>query len=571
MVSLENFIVDIDIQKCSSYDYLMELCIFPCIFQIVFDECHRATYLCPGKSGKPTKTGLTVLDIQNKLAKARIVYASATGASEPKNMAYMVRLGMWGLGTSFKTFNEFITAIDKRGIVAKECVALDLKLRGMYIARQLSYHGVTLKIVIARFDGEFKRMYDDSVRLWVRARLWFTEAINARTAENSVKVYTMAQFWAAHQRFFKYLCISSKVPLTLTLASEAIKDNRCVVIGLQSTGEARTLEKIEKEDGDLCEFVSTAKGVIENLIDKHFLASDEDRVDDEDVDREIQRTFQKKTTEDASSSSKRKYYDTVNQDVRDKKAKLMRQVQGLGKRLPNNTLDTLIDELGGTANVAELTGRKGRVVQSDYGKISHESRADGEVSQEMINLSEKRKFMNGEKEVAIISEAASSGISLQSDRRVANQKKRVHITLELPWSADKAIQQFGRTHRSNQASPPEYVFIISELAGERRFASVLAKRLESMGALTHDDRRTADTRDLSVYNINNQYGIGALNKTLHTIMGMEKVEVPFPATYKGDFIRDVKVGLIGCGLASENKGIFTLEKDATNITKFLNR
>ena len=37
-----------------------------------------------------------------------------TGASEPKNMAYMTRLGLWGPGTPFREFQDFIQAVEKR-------------------------------------------------------------------------------------------------------------------------------------------------------------------------------------------------------------------------------------------------------------------------------------------------------------------------------------------------------------------------------------------------------------------------------------------------------------------------
>lgn len=60
----------------------------------------------------------------------RVIYASATGASEPRNMAYMVRLGIWGEGSPFREFNDFIQAVEKRGIGAMEIVAMDMKLRG---------------------------------------------------------------------------------------------------------------------------------------------------------------------------------------------------------------------------------------------------------------------------------------------------------------------------------------------------------------------------------------------------------------------------------------------------------
>ena len=74
------------------------------------------------------------------------MYASATGATEPKHMGYMVRLGIWGKGSPFRDFPEFLAAVEKRGVGAMEIVAMDMKLRGMYIARQLSFSGVQFRI-----------------------------------------------------------------------------------------------------------------------------------------------------------------------------------------------------------------------------------------------------------------------------------------------------------------------------------------------------------------------------------------------------------------------------------------
>lgn len=52
-----------------------------------------------------------------------------------------------------------------RGVGAMEIVAMDMKLRGMYIARQLSFTGVTFKIEEVPLTQKYIHMYNKSVRL----------------------------------------------------------------------------------------------------------------------------------------------------------------------------------------------------------------------------------------------------------------------------------------------------------------------------------------------------------------------------------------------------------------------
>ncbi|XP_020810119.1 protein strawberry notch homolog 1 isoform X2 [Drosophila serrata] len=627
---------------------------------IVFDECHKAKNLSLMNVGKSTKTGTTVLELQKLLPHARVVYASATGASEPRNMAYMVRLGLWGPGTAYGEFFEFVNSVEKRGIGAMEIVAMDMKLRGTYIARQLSFKDVTFRIEEVIMSKEFRKTYNLAAELWAEINKKFLKACKLMCIETRVQKIITCQFWCAHQRFFKNLCIASKVNHVVRMTRQATRMGKAVVIGLQSTGESRTLEHLERHNGKLGSFVSTSKMIIQSFVEKHFPAPKRDSFHrllntgefvpelrfrpprakkarmnadwfDDDMDAEAaesdiemyestmsqenermkpgrKRRGRPPKTEKAEKitmqerilqhlchnmraqdndadgsyafdSAKMQKANITEHDVERcirAREMLLDKIEVLGRRMPSNTLDKLISELGGTKLVAEMTGRRGRVVRAEFEGYKYEPRCESDTSMDLVNYREKQRFMLGQKNVAIISEAASSGISLQSDKRVTNQRRRLHITLELPWSADRAIQQFGRTHRSNQVNSPEYVFVITDLAGERRFASTVAKRLESLGALTQGDRRATDARDLSQFNIDNSIGRSALENVMQQLTGEKPLDhASVPASYKGDFLYDCSMAMAGVGMLNvreENKvKLFSVEKDSNNISKFLNR
>lgn len=67
--------------------------------------------------------------------------------------------------------------------------------------------------------------------------------------------------------------------------------------------------------------------------------------------------------------------------------------------------------------------------------------------------------------------------------------------------------------------------VVTELGGERRFASAVSKRMAQLGALTKGDRRAATGTDLSDFDIDSVFGRRALVRT-YTALGEQPISAP---------------------------------------------
>jgi len=445
---------------------------------ICFDEAHKAKNLEAN-----TRAAQMVDELQRSCPDNAVLYASATGATEVRNMAYMSRLGLWGYGPPcedgeqppFPSFKHFTELVARGGMAAMELVAVQLKSMGAASCRSLAFTGATFELEMVVLDSIRRRQYAAASELW-RDMRGFLDALveHGLTSKNARK-----EFWAAHLRFFKGLIVAAKVPTAVRLAREAADRGEAVVMSLWSTNESALSRANGGDDGGGIAdgFVSGPEATVDMLLDKYFLAVDSDTL----------ALTKLQWATDAIKAFKRR----------------LREME-----LPANPIDELIDLLGGPGAVAEMSGRSHRQCRDP---ATHEIRVEprrapprrgasrlglDETITDSANIAENRAFQTGKKIFAIITEAASAGISLHSDRHEAQEgqpppRPRRMLCLELPWAADKAVQQFGRIHRSNQLHPPSFVCIVSDVGGEARFIGAVTRRLKQLGAMTRGDRHAA--------------------------------------------------------------------------------
>ena len=132
--------------------------------------------------------------------------------------------------------------------------------------------------------------------------------------------------------------------------------------------------------------------------------------------------------------------------------------------------------------------------------------------------------MDDEKRILVFCDAGGTGRSYHADLAARNQRLRVHYLLEAGWKADTAIQGLGRTNRTNQAQPPLFRPIATDVKAEKRFLSTIARRLDTLGAITKGQRQTGGQGLFRADdNLESPYGRAALRQ-LYLLLFAGKVE-----------------------------------------------
>ena len=160
-----------------------------------------------------------------------------------------------------------------------------------------------------------------------------------------------------------------------------------------------------------------------------------------------------------------------------------RMIERLASLPPvQGALDQILHRFG-TDLVGEVTGRSRRVVRRGD-RLCVENRPAS------ANFAETAAFMDDEKRILVFSDAGGTGRSYHADLGCRNQRKRIHYLLEPGWRADAAIQGLGRSNRTNQKQPPVFRPVATDVKGEKRFLSTIARRLDTLGAITRGQRQT---------------------------------------------------------------------------------
>ena len=429
------------------------------------------------------------------------------------NLAYAQRLGLWGgEDFPFATRAEFVEAIEAGGVAAMEVLARDLKALGLYAARSLSYEGVEYELLEHRLSDEQIAIYDSYAGAFGVIHNNLDAALEAAnitgemgTLNAQAKSAARSAFESAKQRFFNHLITAMKTP---SLIASIDRD-------LAGRSSRRDPDRLHRRGADGAPARGDSDRRMGRRTGRHYSARVCSGLSRPQLPDPALRAFhrQRRQSVVASRLSRRP----------------ARAVPG-GGRSPRPA-----DREAGVPAARAWRARPDRPALWR----GHGGGGDGPLpadrSQGMTgstvenraasaNLAEAQAFMDDAKRILVFSDAGGTGRSYHAELSARNRRLRVHYLLEPGWKADAAIQGLGRTNRTNQAQPPLFRPIATNVKAEKRFLSTIARRLDTLGAITKGQRQTGGQglfrpRD----NLESSYARDALRQ-LYVLLVAGKVE-----------------------------------------------
>ena len=358
-----------------------------------------------------------------------------------------------------------------------EVLARDLRALGLYTARSLSFDGVEYELVEHALTPEQTRIYDAYAGAFAIIHNHLDAAMEAAnitgstgTLNRQAKSAARSAFESAKQRFFGHLLTSMKTPTLIGSIERDLAAGHAAVVQIVSTGEAlmeRRLAEIPTEEWNDVRVDITPREYVLDYLAHSFPVQ----------------LYEPYTDGEGNLSSRPVYRDGQPVESREAVAQRDELIERLASLPPvPGALDQIVQRFG-TDMVAEVTGRSRRIVRKKD-RLVVENRAAS------ANLAETQAFMDDMKRVLVFSDAGGTGRSYHAELSARNTRLRVHYLLEPGWRADAAIQGLGRTHRTNQAQPPLFRPIATDVKAEKRFLSTIARRLDTLGAITRGQRQT---------------------------------------------------------------------------------
>ena len=427
------------------------------------DESHNA-------AGEGSNTSVTFDDAVERAASYS--YSSATHAKRAANLkAYMPLLPL-----SVRRLENMVEVLNSGGMPLLEALSQMLARTGRLIRREHDLSDMKIPVVFdeARKDqhealsDELAPILSEISRLSMDIAGHLEEKTNDPEAQKNKDVYYSVHWGVRFSALKEQFLAACKIDHCIEQSVKSLLNDKKPVIVVQNTMEAVLREVMTDEDGTLRGYLTDANGnqrpasfkdVLKLLVDRSMTAR-----------------------------KRRGREDPENIEIEDPhlldRAQHLKEMIEFFPMLAISPMDAIIEGIEAEGRLLHAQG----VIEQPWliGEISARGvkMAQGEVvpAKEGDRNVTINQFQNGHFDGIVLTQAASTGLSLHAKKGIPDLRVRHMLEFQIPSDPVDRVQFWGRIKRRGGVNEPEFTCLATATSLELRSLAAQNKKVEELSA-----------------------------------------------------------------------------------------